>query len=56
MKKIYSYNGVVDSQLQRPGSMGLVAQGHLSRDKEVNCHTSSILPPILLLSSEWGLN
>ena len=44
MKKIYSYNGVVDSQLQHPGSMGCLAQGHLSRDKEVNYHTSSCLP------------
>jgi len=26
MKKIYSYTGVVDSQLQRPGSMGCLAQ------------------------------
>jgi len=76
-KKIYSNTGAVDSHLQRPGSMGVqcLSQGHLSRDKEVNCHASSCLPtgtsavtrrwtatppavypPILLLSSEWGLN
>ena len=44
MKKIYSYTGVVDSQLQHPGSMGCLAQGHLSRDKEVNCHAYNCLP------------
>ena len=43
-EKTYSYTGVVDSQLQPPGSMGCLAQGHLSCDKEVNCHTSSCLP------------
>ena len=39
MKKIHSYTGAVDSQLQRPGSIRVqcLAQGHLSCDKEVNC-------------------
>ena len=33
------YTGAVGSQSQRLGSMGVrcLAQGHLSRDKEVNC-------------------
>ena len=44
MRKIYSYTGVVDSQLQRPGRMGCLAQGNLRCDKEVNCHASSCLP------------
>ena len=37
-----SYTGAVGSQLQRPGSMGVqfLSQGHLSCDKEVNCHPS----------------
>ena len=35
---------MVDSQLQLPGSMGCLAQGHLSCDKEVNCHPSSYQP------------
>ena len=46
MKKICSYTGGMGSQLQRVGSMGVqcLSQGHLSRDKEVNCHASSCLP------------
>jgi len=46
MKKIYSYTGAMGSQLQRPESMGVkcLSQGHLSRDKEVNCHPSGCQP------------
>jgi len=52
------YTRAVGSQLQRPGSMGVrcLAQGHLSRDKEVNCHPSSCQPTNPFLSGEWGLN
>ena len=41
-----SHTGMVDSQLQRPGSMGVqfVAQLHLSRDKKVNYHPSICQP------------
>ena len=41
-----SYTGVVGSQLQHPGSMGVqcLSQGHLGCDKEVNCQPSSCQP------------
>ena len=43
------------SQIQHPGSMGCLAQGHLSRDKEVNCHPSSYQPTNLFFERWVGI-
>ena len=50
---------IMDSQLQRPGSKGCLAQGHLSHDKKVNCNTSSCLPAnpfCWAVSGDWTAN